>query len=413
MRTVNRKRLLSGIGVVLAASLLAVGTARADVVTDQAAGLLILPKLVFDDSAATDTEIQLSNTSDQQIAVRCFYVNANSHCSNRPDFVCETSADCLLPGSNGLCLPGWQEIDFHFELTARQPIIWKVSEGLPFFPLDGANRISPTNTFNQDSAIPPAPEQPFKGELKCFEVGDDDQPIAANDLKAEVTIVRAAEPDDAFPIDARAYNGIGIKAKDFAAGDQPPDTLILGEGGGYNGCPNLLILDHFFEDAIVFAEEGNANTAYVRSDITFVPCSEDFVLQSAALFETKLQFLVYNEFEQRFSTSTGVECFREIPLSDIDTRPRPRFDTDASDTGDKFSIFNIAVQGTLTGQTRIRAVDDGSETHGNGVVAVAEEFHRIDPNNLASVRASAAYQVDHDGERADQDIIRVPPATFP
>ncbi len=410
MRTVNRKPVLWGVGMLLGALLLAVGTVRADVVTDQAAGLIIFPKLVFNSDYGLNTEIQLSNTSGHQISVRCFYVNANSHCSNFPEEICNTNEDCVFESRpNGSCLPGWVETDFHFQLTAFQPIIWLISEGLPDFPLDGVDRISHFNTFNEDSSIPPVSEDPFIGELKCFEVGDDEQPITANDLKAEVTIVRA---NDYQPLDARGYNGIGIKAKLDVENDGV-NTLVLGQGGEYNGCPNILIIDHFFDDAIVFAEERDSNTAFVRSDLTFVPCSENFELQNVALFETKLQFLVYNEFEQRFSTSTGVECFREIPLSDIDTRPRPLFDGDPASTGDKFSIFNIALQGTLTGQTRIRPVDDGSPAHGNGVVAVAEEFHRSDPDDLFSVRASAAFQVDHVGERTDPDFIVVPAPTFP
>jgi len=63
---------------------------------------------------------------------------------------------------------------------------------------------------------------------------------------------------------------------------------------------------------------------------------------------TTAQYLVFNEFEQRFSTSTKVDCYLETPLSDIDTRPGPE--------GDPFSIFNVGVQGTLTGMSRLRSV---------------------------------------------------------
>ncbi len=58
--------------------------------------------------------------------------------------------------------------------------------------------------------------------------------------------------------------------------------------------------------------------------------------------------LVYNEFEQRFSTSARVGCYRNTPLADIDTLPGP--------TGDRYSIFAAGVQGTTVGQTRIRGV---------------------------------------------------------
>ena len=67
--------------------------------------------------------------------------------------------------------------------------------------------------------------------------------------------------------------------------------------------------------------EPSAVGATVRTHLTLVPCSEDFNLQ--APITTAVQYLVFNEFEQRFSTSRSVRCFSEIVLSDIDTRPGP------------------------------------------------------------------------------------------
>ena len=108
----------------------------------RAAGILVFPKLIFDstgrfvpalgqdDPAPTDTEIQLTNVSNQSVNVRCFYVNANSHCSNSPENVCFTNADCQQFGRGGLCFDGWIETDFEFRLTPRQPIVWRISEGL-------------------------------------------------------------------------------------------------------------------------------------------------------------------------------------------------------------------------------------------------------------------------------------------
>jgi hypothetical protein len=308
--------------------------------------------------------------------------------------VCNTSDDC----EGGICIEGWQETDFRFTLTALQPISWLLSEGLPFFPLDGLQRIGPGGQANLDSAIPPAPEDTFRGELKCVQVDENDAPTDRNDLKGEATIVRVHEPDDDNTLDARAYNAVGIKAQ-FNDGD---NTLVVGEE--YNACPNIIILDHFFDDAI---EPVGANC--VRTDLTLVPCSQNFLLQDRALFNTTVQFLVFNEFEQRFSASTRVRCFREIPLSDIDTRPRPFSDTDPESTGDLRSIFNVNVQGTLTGQTRIRGVDDGAEDHGNGLIAVAEEFHRdCEQEDLTAVIGSAAFNVHQSGERPSPDLIVLP-----
>ena len=69
--------------------------------------------------------------------MRCFYVNANSHCSNAPRAVCATTDDCQQFGRGGLCIEGWIETDFEFSLTPRQPIVWRISDGLPTLPLAG------------------------------------------------------------------------------------------------------------------------------------------------------------------------------------------------------------------------------------------------------------------------------------
>jgi hypothetical protein len=370
-----------------------VGTAQADVTADQAGAILVFPKLVFDGSAGVDTVIQVSNTSDELVNVRCFYVNANSHCSNEFTRVCATNEDC----GSGICLPGWQETDFRFTLTAYQPIEWTLSEGMPFFPLDGFNRIGVGGQANVDSSIPRAPENPFYGELKCVQVGDDESPVDSNSLKGEATIVRATT---AAPLDARGYNALGIQAVEGA--NDGDNTLVLGEE--YNGCPNILILDHFFDDA-----REPINDSYVRTHLTLVPCSQNFVLQDQALFDTTVQFLVYNEFEQRFSASIKIRCFKEIALSDIDTRPRSLGDATVLPTdNDLRSIFNVNVQGTLTGQTRIRGVDDGSDSHGNGLLGVAEEFHRASMTTPLASHQSAAFNIHQAGERATTDVISLP-----
>jgi hypothetical protein len=170
-------------------------------------------------------------------------------------------------------------------------------------------------------------------------------------------------------------------------------------------------MDHFFDDAFVFSDNGEptADSAYVRSHLTVVPCSQNFLLQDPALFDTVIQFLVFNEFEQRFSTSRSVKCYRDFALSAIDTRQdRGLNDDNPASNNNLRSIFNVNVQGTLTGHTRMRPVDDGSPIHGNGLLGVVEEFHRTSRTSLSSTRASAAFQLHHVGERADNDIVQLP-----
>ena len=173
MRTVKWNPFLSGLCVVLGGMLLWTGAARADVSSTNPAAILVFPKLVVDTTAIppTDTIIQITNTADNPVNVRCFYVNANGHCSDN-FLVCNPNGDpagnpC---GSFGSCVAGWNETDFAFRLTAHQPISWVVSQGLSDLPLSSIP--SGNGQFNSGS-VPPAPENPMLGELKCVEVGDD------------------------------------------------------------------------------------------------------------------------------------------------------------------------------------------------------------------------------------------------
>jgi hypothetical protein len=406
MRTVKWVPFLSGICAVLGGALLWAGAARADVTSTNPAAILIFPKLLVDSTdefSQVDTILQITNTSDQPVNVRCFYVNANGHCSNDPEIVCNPNGDPLdSPCGLGICRPGWQETDFAFRLTTKQPIVWTLGFGLPVLPLDSP--ACPTTTNVNCGSIPPAPEDPMIGELKCVEVTDDESPIDRNDLKGEATIETAevfaadgmmiGDNNANIAVDSRGYNAIGIKA--IEGGNNNDDVLLL-NNLEYNACPNLLILDHFFDDAIEPADHDR-----VRTDITFVPCSEDFLTQVP--FSNTVQFLVYNEFEQRFSASRRVTCLTEIPLSDIDTRPGLR--------DDFASIFNVQVAGTLTGQTVMRSVAGTETTRGHGILAVAEEFHLGNEwlaDRFAGVR-SAAYIPQQRGVREQPDVIYLPTA---
>lgn len=352
MRMVKRNPFLSGALAILGGVCLLAGTATADVTSDNAAGIVVFPKLVLDTSGGIDTEIQLTNTSNETVYARCFYVNANSHCSDDPTDVCIINEDCT--GLGAICIPGWIEIDFNIKLTALQPTIWTIGDG----------RIR--------NGIPAVPEDPFRGELKCIQVGEDQTPVDRNDLKGEATIVTASSSE----LDARGYNALGIQAREGA--NNGDNTLVLGEE--YNGCPNILILDHFFDDAI---EPINDNR--VRTDLTLVPCSENFVLQDAALFNTTVQFLVFNEFEQRFSTSRTVDCFQNLPLSLIDTSQPER------------SIFSAGVAGTVVGQTRLNPLS-------SGLVGVAVERY----NGVDAAAPKAAFNIHFQGRRAEADLVTLP-----
>jgi hypothetical protein len=120
-----------------------------------------------------------------------------------------------------------------------------------------------------------------------------------------------------------------------------------------------LIVQHLFDGADVEYTGGSSN---VVTDVTLVSCNQDFLTDQT--LPATLQLLVFNEFEQRFSASRQFDCWTEVQLSDLVNR--------AGSDDDLFSLWNVNVQGTLSGQTRIRPV--ASSTRANGVLGIAEEF---------------------------------------
>jgi hypothetical protein len=383
MRTVKWNPLLSGVAVLLGSGLLWTGAAQANVTTTNAAAILVFPKIVVDttsSSSQTDTIIQVTNVSEAPVTVRCFYVNANGHCSNDPTRVCPVES--LEPTcGDGFCIPGWTETDFIFRLTPKQPIVWSVSDGLPELPL--ASFPGPFGDFNSGS-IPKAPEDPLLGELRCVQVGDDELPTDENSLVGLASI-ETVSTSDGVDVDVAGYNAIGLPAKEGQ--NNRDDTLVLGEE--YSGCPSVLVADHFFDGALVSEREDE-----VRTQLTFVPCSADFFTQVPK--RVTVQFLVFNEFEQRFSTSRAIECVTNVYLSDLASRPGP--------SDDQTSIFHVAVQGTLTGQTIARGVSDDDETTGEGILVQLHEIH--------DGEFSAAFAAHRRGSER-RDVIQLPAAGAP
>jgi hypothetical protein len=265
-------------------------------------------------------------------------------------------------------------------------VTWKASEALKTFPCDEKACALGNNGGSQ---WPGVQEDPFVGEIKCVEVCPPGNPTCVQgqpipgldpvnnftgDLKGEATIVSVGS---AASVDARKYNAIGIQSLGPNSNNGDDTLMVGGPSAEYNGCPKQLVVNNLFDNAPV-ETHGGGLTSSVITDLTFIPCSEDLATQSPTA--ATLQFLVYNEFEQRFSTSLSFTCFKEVQLSDIDTRP--------GDFGNAQSIFNFAVQGTLTGQTKIRPV--AGATTDNRVLAVSEEFWECDtgPNETCSAAAN-------------------------
>jgi hypothetical protein len=385
-----------------AAMVVLTGPARANLIgnppsvtTNNTAAIVVFPKIVVDTTAGVDTMIQMTNSAAVLTRLHCFYVNANGHCATNPAQICDEVNFRSQCTAGGPCIPGWLETDFRVTLTKRQPLSWSAAQGRSVFPIPGSPLDGPFDQTNQDSNVPPVPENPFIGELRCIQVDVlSGEPIDRNDFKGEATIVRTA----ATALDVRKYNAIGIPAIDGAQ-DDPIRTLNLGgPNAEYNACPHVLTVNHFFDRAQV-PTHANSQVATVRSDLTFVPCGADFETQTAA--SATLQFLIYNEFEQRFSTSTKVDCFKEVNLPDIDTRPGDFAGDDA------FSIFAVGVQGTLAGQSRIRPVAGSGDYDGRAVLAVLEEFW-TDNASGTPISYSDAANVQYQGARQQGDQIVIP-----
>lgn len=528
---------LALLGVALAGP----GPALADIASDHPGAILVFPKMLLDTADGLDTMIRITNVSSTPLNVYCFYVNSTPQCSLGPDgsscFPSELACFRDIGGQQvaGKCLPQWQETDFVVRLTREQPTGWLVSGGEsvncafvdgvcsndgttscdtdsqcgadnrcvkpPCLPLDGGplGRSGPGGEVNE-GAIPLSPSDPFIGELKCVAVDESLNPVPRNDLIGQALIGRVqAGPDDRIQV--AGYNAIGIPAlvdaclpsgvceigggrckkdSDCPTNDRNATLVLGGPDAEYEGCPNVLILDHYFDGAVdtlvrnfcqldgtcnvtgtacagdaecvdnvclaggacsvtataCAVDADCANTcgvgnvctlsgehcasdadcteptfaARVATDLTLVPCTEDFENQDPSLSRTVAQFLVFNEFEQRFSTSRTIDCFKEIQLSNIETTDNSR------------SIFSAGVEGTLTGQSRIRGVLNQDPAvagrTGNGLLAVSETFRCAGPlytfptcglaDNAGPLVGTTAKNLHFQGRREQSDFIYLP-----
>jgi hypothetical protein len=259
------------------------------------------------------------------------------------------------------------------------------------------------------------PDLDFIGELKCVIISGDGTPTARNDIIGTATIVTNLDG----PIDAQSYNAVGVQANfrcsndpevvcssnaDCGGGTCEPavnedDVLRLGADANpdaeYQACPETLVVDHLFDGA-----PDPIGGGIFLTDLTLVPCSENFALGVADLGRSTAQFLVFNEFEQRFSTSRPVTCFDETLLSNVDTRNNAR------------SIFSVNVSGTIAGQSRIRPV-------GSGLLGVARVMKadtslediasEVNAVGLPPVFApGAGYDLHQQGQRENEDLIVLP-----
>lgn len=394
MRTLKWRAFLSGLCVTAAVLGMTVVDARADITIERGASILAFPKVLAD--GGTDTLIQITNVSNSMVHAHCFYVNAQLRFPDLPE----------NPATGNT--PLWQETDFWIWLTKQQPTHWLVSSGRFVNPLDNCfagNQIDVENCENaglDPGAVPPVAEN-FVGELRCIEVDAAGVPIGGNHFKGEATLKSGGDvakynaigiegsefvgqtgqtlllntPKGAEPEDGQQYNACPARlvVNHLAEGAtdpvilqnlrggicEPRDELSQGSSAGMmNGTPCQTDADcagleanggqgdeqDFICDQGSQIEAGGAlalRSATVN-DLTIIPCSADYENQIPG--RVKIQFLVYNEFEQSFSASTSVECWKNFFLYEVDAATNP-----------ERSVFSFASLGSTAAKTVLTPID--------------------------------------------------------
>jgi hypothetical protein len=336
-----------------------------DVSTERSGSIIVFPKVVWD--GTRDTIIQIANTSNNLLHARCFYVNA---APLNPFFP-------PGPTNPAQC----NETDFDVWLTRQQPTQWVASEGRRAFVwgsgYGGGDLIDESGGFSP-GLIPPV-TLGFIGELKCVQVDASDAPLRTNALKGEATIRSLSG-------DVSQYNAIAFQGNpEFGSTSNDLVLDLTGNhlDGEYSACPDTLLFNHFAEGAsdMVISQLGDCGgspcTAPISTELTLVPCSQN--LENQVFGKVTVQFLIFNEFEQPFSTSTTVTCFLNLPLGQIGAPGN--------------NSFTYTVLGTLGAYTRI------NPNPGNGgVIGVAEEFRSA---TSGSDTAAAIFNLHTEGNRFD------------
>ncbi len=407
--------------------------------SDDPAAILVYPKVVVDTSGEwgppSDTLLTITSNPTQSAPkqAHCFHVNSTGNCANSANEPCRTSADCDNPVP---CVPNWAETDFDIFITPNQPLAWYASEGLSRgeFPIEGPglcyNPVSQTylgpcfsqfqcgpgyvcqitkesgGLNNVGSLIPPVANDPYIGSLTCVQFDPASNPpvpdtsATRNALTGDASII-ALDSNTSKAVDVAKYNAVGFRRLP-EGGNTDGELFLGGPNAEYEGCGNVVILDHFFDNATdpmsVAGEGSNSSNGVFTTELTLVPCGNDFTAIEPG--DVVAQMLVFNEFEQRFSTSARVDCLYNKRISNIDTPNSNR------------SIFSAGVAGTIAGQTRIQGAG-GAET-GNGLTGVAQLFVATDiggtdprciGNTLCS---SAAYSLNRVGGVPGGDTLTMP-----
>lgn len=389
MRGLKRNPRLAGLAVLLAGLVVAGGTARADVYTDQSGSILIFPKVVAD--GTRDTLIQIANTGNMSAQAHCYYVNMSGFCANDPSRTCALDSDCP---TGDTCTRRCQVQDFDIFLTGQQPTMWRVSTGRLSDPTVPACKVgqscscatsgsaaagqrcpgfSPGTTASAGATAIKPVEAGFVGELKCVQVNRDfEQPYGGNKLKGEAVIENLATND------LTEYNAFAVAA----LGGLNTNAFLNLDETEYDVCPKQLILNHYAEGA---ADDFTGAT--IGTDLTLVPCTEFLEADPGPGTRSRAAFRITNEYEQPLTGSVTFDCGLTKRLSGISSQflatnigsqfAKTRFEAPDSTicmTGSKKGQA-CTVDGDCPGALSIGGTVVGGCRAWPGLLGLAEEFH--------------------------------------
>lgn len=317
------------------------GNAMADLTTEQAGSIVVVPKVMG--TSERDTLIQLTNTGNATAYAHCFYINA------------------AIEGR-------WIETDFDLVLTKQQPTHWLARSG---------RSVNIFSDFGTDGAgfdpglIPPVPTG-FEGELRCVQTDESGAPLRANKLIGSATLIRIADGDTS------KYNAIAVPGNPDAGIGSADNVLEFNNTdaneGEYDACPDTLTINTFTSnvDDPVIADIGDCvDDCPIATELTFVPCSQDLERLQQGTVTVSIE--TFDEFEVVRSRTINVDCWFNARLSD------PIFG----------GVFN---RDTLAVHARFNPVAG----HG-GIIGVGEEL-RTDSDDESTW---AAYNLHIEGNRFD------------
>jgi len=337
MRLLERNPWLWGLGVGLAVFTLTGARAGAqvlDISSTKPGSLVIFPKLIAD--GTRDSIVAITNTSNLMVYAHCEYTNGAGTCEGAPAgqrYFCETSADCenvLPPGASAPtdaidaspCVRNWQTGDFDIALTAQQPTFWRVSTGRTFNPNlgsdpecvpNGSSQSCPGLFLGVNNAFGAVPLPPrtgeFRGELRCVQTDMSGGLNGANALKGEGVI----ETLDGGGLSK--YNSINVEAGMITA----IDRRVVLDGQQYAACPEGISANHLAANVNDPAAESlltacTGDLCPVRTELTYVPCSQNYQLELPVGFSPELAR--FDELEQRLSLEPRYECWANQSTSD-------------------------------------------------------------------------------------------------